>query len=87
VETNTREEQVTIDLWREEISSYVQPKEENPQAQDMAYLIQTIEVDAIAFSYVHMERFFGVQIRIPEAIHDQVQTLVNRRFGSDSSSH
>jgi hypothetical protein len=56
------------------------------QAQNLAYLDQAIEVDAIAFSYVYMERFFGVKTRIPEAIQDLVQSLNNRRFASDSSS-
>lgn len=57
-----------ITQWKIDFEAYKSPAESRPYA----YLIQSIEIDAIAFSYVAMNSFFSIKPIIPEVIYEKV---------------
>ena len=72
VETSNREDKATRDKWARELSSYFQPNADKPQEHDVDYLQQSIEIDANAFTHLHIQIYFNVHSVIPEKIRTQV---------------
>jgi hypothetical protein len=70
--TSSRENKATRDTWSSELSSYFQPNADKPQASDVDYLQQSIEVDAIAFTHLHMKNLFNTETNIPKMILSKV---------------
>lgn len=54
IDTRSREDIKTIETWETEFNQYNQPSGKNTPKDDMAYLKQAIEIDAIAFVYNQM---------------------------------
>lgn len=57
-----------IKQWKMDFEAYKRPDVSSPYD----YQNQSIEIDAIAFSYVVMDSLFSIKPTIPETIYDQV---------------
>ena len=68
IQSNSREDQETINTWKREFEGYSKPSNTNKPKNDELYLIQAIEIDAIAFAYHQMKELFDVEVKIPEVI-------------------
>jgi hypothetical protein len=77
IQSNSREDQETINIWKREIENYIRATNTNNPIYDESYLLQAVEIDAIAFAYYHMKDLFYVQVKIPESIIDKVETQLN----------
>lgn len=62
-----------IKQWKMDFEAYKKPN--GYEIND--YINQSIEIDAIAFSYVAMNSFFFIKPIIPEAIYEQVMDRCN----------
>ena len=51
VRTKTRESAKVLKVWEDEINGYITPSGSNNEIDDQVYLMQEIEVDAIAFAH------------------------------------
>lgn len=71
-DTRSREDIKTIEAWEKEFNQYNPPSEKNTPIDDMAYLKQLIEIDAIAFAYYQMKELFNVEVKIPEEIKNEL---------------
>lgn len=76
IQTNSREDQETINTWKREFGGYNKPTSTNNPKNDESYLKQAIEVDAIAFAYHQMKELFDKEVKIPEEIKENVGTRV-----------
>jgi len=57
---------IIVRKWRDEMNNYKQPtKKDTPEEE---YLMQEIEIDAVAFAHKMMLEHFGVKTVIPECI-------------------
>jgi hypothetical protein len=72
IKTKSREDIETINVWEKEFYQYTSPSGKNTPKSDIDYLKQAIEIDAIAFAYHQMKELFGVEVKIPEEIKDDV---------------
>lgn len=78
VSTSSREDEDTRTIWAAELSSYFQPSTDKPQEHDVDYLQQSIEIDAISYSFLQMRILFSVQVNIPQEIHCEVEMRANQ---------
>lgn len=76
IDTRSREDIKTIEAWEKEFNQYNQPSGKNIPTDDISYLKQAIEIDAIAFAYHQMKELFDVEVKIPEEIKTQVEKRV-----------
>lgn len=76
IQSNSRENEDTINIWKSEFDGYNKPSSTNNPKNDELYLMQLIEVDAIAFAYHQMKELLDVDAIIPIVI----KTLVERRI-------
>lgn len=61
---------ITIQKWKKEMNEYSQPtKKDIPEEE---YLMQEIEIDAIAFAHKMMLEYFGVKTFIPDCIKNNI---------------
>jgi hypothetical protein len=61
---------LTIQKWKDEMSNYNSPtKKDIPEEE---YLMQAIEIDAIAFAHKMMLENFGVKTVIPDCLKDSI---------------
>ena len=72
IDTRSGEDIKTIEVWEKEFNQYSQPSGKNTPSDDISYLKQAIEIDAIAFAYYQMKELFDVEVKIPEDIKIQV---------------
>jgi hypothetical protein len=64
----------TIQIWKEEMNSYNSPtKKDIPEDE---YLIQKIEIDAIAFAHLQMKKIYNVTSFIPVSIKKEVNEII-----------
>ena len=63
-------ENVRIKVWKKELCNTIQPK--GILEEDISYLNQDTEIDAIAFSKFMMKESFELSISIPEVIKEKV---------------
>ena len=79
IKTKSNESIETITIWEKEFKHYTSPSGKNTPKSDIDYLNQSIEIDAIAFSYQQVKELFGVEVKIPHEIKDEV-LLRSRSF-------
>ncbi len=61
---------ITIQKWKDEMSNYNSPtKKDIPEEE---YLMQEIEIDAIAFAHFQVERLYNIKSVIPDIIASEV---------------
>jgi hypothetical protein len=72
VETRSREDEVTLSQWESELTTYFQPDTDKPQELDVDYLQQTLEIDAIAFTYYQIKKIFLVETNIPNCVKEEI---------------
>lgn len=72
VNKNTYENEETISKWREEFTNYLSPSGENNEHDDVEYLNQAIEVDAIRYTHLQIYKLFGVKTEVPEVIRNLI---------------
>ncbi len=65
-----RESKETIKQWKKDFDNY---KPSKSTEEDIEYLTQSIEIDAIAFAHYQMSKCFKVKTIIPSKIYDYVQ--------------
>lgn len=77
-----------IEKWRYELNDPIQPK--GTEENDIEYLSQDTELDAIAFAHYFMQKTFGAESHIPTIIKTQVlqrieelKTLYDKRIKVD----
>ena len=68
ISTSSREDKDTRDKWAAELSSYFQPNTDKPQKDDVDYLQQSIEIDAMLFTHHEMKRLFAVDTQLPKTV-------------------
>lgn len=57
--TNSRESKATISIWKQEFEHYFQPNNGKQSSNDINYLQQRIEEDAVNFSNVQIDRLIN----------------------------
>jgi hypothetical protein len=72
IKTQSNEAIERIKVWEKEFNQYTSPSGKNTPKSDMDYLKQSIEIDAIAFTYHQMKVLFDVEVKIPDVIKDKV---------------
>lgn len=90
IKTRTNENINVIDQWEREFQDYKTPSKSGNPLNNTAYLSQSIEIDAIAFTYYCMNEIFDVKLFVPKAIKTQVSKKIksfakqkNLLFGLD----
>src|SRR5690554_2214833 len=68
IRTQSREPQSTLDKWEYETLNYIMPSGKNNKIDDVDYLKQEIEVDAIAFAHRLVKKEFNVETFTPKII-------------------
>lgn len=64
----------TIEIWKNEMSNYNSPtKKDIPEEE---YLRQEIEIDAIAFAHLQMNKLYNVKSVIPDIIKMEVNEII-----------
>ena len=76
IRTRSREAKEILDTWEYETNNYVMPSGKNNEADDLTYLKQEIEIDAIAFAHKMMLEHFGVKTVIPSLIMKTVEKML-----------
>lgn len=66
VTTNSREDVDTRIQWSTELANYFQPDTDKPQENDVDYLQQSVEIDAVIFTHNEMKRLFSVTTQLPK---------------------
>lgn len=77
IRTRTRESKETLEIWEGEFQNYVMPSGKNNEIDDITYLKQDIEIDAIAFTHQYMNQIFKVKTIIPTQIKQNVLIKLN----------
>lgn len=77
IQTNSRESEETIYSWKSEFEGYNKPTSVNGSKSNESYLIQKIEIDAIAFAYHQMKELFDVIVVIPNLIKSIVENHID----------
>ncbi|AUD62680.1 hypothetical protein BK010_03415 [Tenericutes bacterium MO-XQ] len=71
----------TLQIWKKEMNEYSQPtKKDIPEEE---YLMQEIEIDAIAFAHKMMLEHFGLKTGIPNIIEKEIQQILMKDVISD----
>ena len=68
----------TKEKWKYEITSYQQPNKTIEMSSK--YIEQSLEIDAISFSYYMLKKLFGCEVHIPKQIIDRVKQY-SEKFG------
>lgn len=68
IRTRSRETEEILDKWKYETNNYIMPSGKNNEIDDMKYLNQEIEIDAIAFAHRMMLEHFRIKTMIPDCI-------------------
>jgi hypothetical protein len=76
VTTKSNEDVETRNQWRREFENYRLPSGKNTPEDDINYLSQSIEIDAIAFAHKMMLQYFEVKTVIPEVIKNKVENNI-----------
>ncbi|MCR3906959.1 MAG: hypothetical protein NUK62_08060 [Tenericutes bacterium] len=76
IDTRSREDIKKIEAWKKEFKQYNQPSGKNTPIDDSSYLKQSIEIDAIAFTYYLMKELFDVEVKIPAEVRKQVDLRI-----------
>jgi hypothetical protein len=63
----------TLDIWHHEFNNYLKPSGMNNETDDVEYLNQFIEIDAIAYTHKTMLELFNVKSIIPKIIDKEVR--------------
>lgn len=74
IRTRTRESEETINKWEYETNNYIMPSGNNNEIDDVDYLKQDIEVDAIAFAHWLVKKEFNVKTIIPELVKFEIES-------------
>lgn len=77
VTINKNESVETLKQWQREFKNYQLPSGKNTPEDDMKYLNQSIEIDAIAFAHKMMLEHFEVKTVIPEVIVEKVKNFLS----------
>jgi hypothetical protein len=72
VRTKTRESAEVLKVWEDEINGYITPSGSNNEIDDQSYLMQEIEVDAIAFAHWLVKKELNLKTVIPKVIRNKV---------------
>ncbi len=72
IRTKSMESTDTLDKWEYETLNYIKPSGNNNEIDDIAYLNQEIEIDAIGFTHHKIFEFFEVKTIVPSVIKDKV---------------
>ncbi|MDD3123124.1 MAG: hypothetical protein PHC62_06415 [Candidatus Izemoplasmatales bacterium] len=72
-----RESKETIKQWKKDFDIYIPSKNAE---EDIEYLIQSIEIDAIAFAHKYLNEYFHVKSIIPDAIKERISETMNKLF-------
>lgn len=72
INTRTRENIKTIEQWEKEEKNYIAPSGKNTPIDDILYLKQDSEIDAIAFAAHKVKKLFNVHVFIPDIIKEIV---------------
>lgn len=70
---NPVEPQETLEIWKEEFQNYLQPTDNN---SNLKYVSQTLEIDAVAYTAIQLEKLELGRLIIPEEIKTQVQKRI-----------
>ncbi|MCK4552282.1 MAG: hypothetical protein KAU02_05130 [Tenericutes bacterium] len=70
----SKEDKELLDKWYFEFNNYNQPENEN----STDYLYQEIEVDAIAYTAINLEKLTKTKLQIPKEIKNQVNNRINQ---------
>ncbi|HOI47591.1 MAG TPA: hypothetical protein PLR26_07695 [Bacilli bacterium] len=76
IKTNSIEDEETIKIWKSEFERYNKPSNTNDSKNDESYLKQSIEIDAIAFTYHQMKELFDVGVKVSTEIKRQVDNRI-----------
>lgn len=67
-----RESKETVRQWKDDFENY---KPSKKAEEDIEYLTQSVEIDAIAFAHYFMINLFGVKTKIPTLIEKMLKQL------------
>lgn len=70
IRTRSLESKDTLDKWGYETLNYIRPTGKNNEVDDLDYLYQSIEINAIGFTHHKIYEFFGVKTFVPKSIKD-----------------
>ena len=73
IRTKSRESQEKLEKWEFETFNYIMPSGKNNEVDDITYLSQEIEIDAIAFAHKMMLEHFELETHLPKIIVDLVK--------------
>ncbi|BCR35182.1 hypothetical protein [Mariniplasma anaerobium] len=76
IDTKSKEDIKTIKTWEKEFNQYYQPSGKNTPRDDISYLRQSIEIDAIAFAYHQMKKLYDIEVKIPEEIKKEIEKYI-----------
>lgn len=76
VRTKTREDAETLKRWENELNSYTMPSGKNNIIDDKNYLMQEIEIDAIAFAHWIIKKELDISTVIPDIISKEVKQKI-----------
>lgn len=72
IRTKSMESKDTLEKWEYETLNYIRPSGKNNEIDDLAYLNQLIEIDAIRFTHHKIYEYFGVKTILPTSIKQKV---------------
>ena len=70
IRTRSLESKDTLDKWEYETLNYIRPTGKNNEVDDLDYLYQSIEINAIGFTHHKIYEFFGIKTFVPKSIKD-----------------
>lgn len=76
IRTKSRESEETLNRWQHDINNYIMPSGKNNELDDIDYLSQEIEIDAIAFTHKMMLEYFDLKTFTPDKIKKNVMDKV-----------
>lgn len=75
-----REDSKILESWKQEFKQYNNPSAFNTSKDDIRYLTQATEIDAIAFAKYQIKKLFNVDVYLPDEIKGIVMLYVNEKF-------
>lgn len=76
IRTRSREAKEILDIWEYETNNYIMPSGKNNEIDDVKYLNQEIEIDAIAFTHWLVKKEFNLKTVIPKVIKIEVEDRI-----------
>lgn len=76
IRTRSREAEEVLDIWEYETNNYIMPSGKNNELDDLTYLSQEIEIDAIAFAHWLVKSHLNIRTVVPFNIKEQVSRKI-----------